>query len=271
MTHAWLIIAHNEFGILQRLVTALDDARSDFFIHFDKKVEQIPEIWTHHSQVLILDNRVDVRWGSVSQIECEMVLFETAAKKGPYDYYHIISGTTLPLKSMEEIVAYFVKSAGKSVLTGLCQDQPYQEKLKVRSYNIFLKYYTASSSFIRATSQFLWKSAIAAQRILGIETNRGKVFYKASNWLSLTEEALHDILSRKQAVLRTYRWSFCGDEYFVPSELMASPLKHRIINSDDYLHREIARSTAAMYNLDELPTLMATGCLFARKFSNHCP
>ena len=32
MTHAWLIIAHNEFGILQRLVSLLDDAACDIYI-----------------------------------------------------------------------------------------------------------------------------------------------------------------------------------------------------------------------------------------------
>ena len=41
-----------------------------------------------------------------------------------------------------------------------------------------------------------------------------------------------------------------------------------IINSDRYLHREITRSTAATYRLDDLHVLVQTGCLFARKFSD---
>lgn len=36
--HAYLIIAHNEFEVLQKLVGALDDPRNDIYIHFDKKV-----------------------------------------------------------------------------------------------------------------------------------------------------------------------------------------------------------------------------------------
>ena len=268
MTHAWLVIAHNEFGILQRLVSSLDDVRSDFFIHIDKKVKHLPEIRTQQSRLFVLKDRVDVRWGSVSQIECEMALFEAAAQQGPYDYYHVISGVTLPLKPQSEIYSFFETSEKKSVLTGFCQDQPYQETLKMRRYNFFLRSYTARLSGIRAISQFFWKSAIAAQRVLGIETNRNKTFYKASNWLSLTEEAVQYILHRKREILKTYRWSFCGDEYFVPSELMASPLKGMIINSDRYLHREITRSTAATYRLDDLHVLAQTGCLFARKFSD---
>ena len=265
--HAWLIIAHNEFGILQRLISLLDAEGSDFFVHIDKKVQVLPVLSVEKGRLFLLQDRVDVRWGSVSQIQCEMTLFETAAANGPYDYYHIISGVTLPLKPKEEIDVFFQQHKGKSILTGFGQDTPYQEKLKVRRFNLFLNYYASPKSLLRSASQFLWKSAIAVQRALGIETNRRKVFYKASNWLSLTQEAAQHILSRKDTILKTYRWSFCGDEYFVPSELMASPLRDRILNNDQYLHREILRSTATTYHLSDIPDLAISGCLFARKFT----
>ncbi len=269
MTHAWLIIAHNEFGILQRLASMLDCEGSDIYLHFDRKVKQVPEIQVVHSRLFRLSDqeRVDVRWGSVSQIRCELALFEAAAKNGPYDYYHMISGTTLPLKPMAQIDRFFREAEGKSVLTGLCQDTPYQETLKVRRYNLFLKNYTSSNRTLRRLSQFGWKSAIALQRLLHIEANRERTFYKASNWLSLSEEAVQYILSRKQAILKTYRWSFCGDEYFVPSELMTSPLKDQILNSDTYLKREIARDKAATFSLADYPDLATTDFLFARKFT----
>ena len=38
MKHAYLIIAHNEFEILKRLIQALDDERNDIYIHFDRKL-----------------------------------------------------------------------------------------------------------------------------------------------------------------------------------------------------------------------------------------
>lgn len=268
MKHAWLIIAHNEFEILQRLVSALDDERSAVFIHFDRKVRALPDIRGSKSHLTVLRERVDVRWGSFSQIECEIALLQAAALEGPYDYYHVISGTTLPLKPFEGIDAFFQTSAGKTILTGLCHDTPYQETLKVRRYNLFLRNYTSRHRFLRGASQFCWRCAIALQRLLHIESNRGRTFYKASNWLSMTEDAVQYILHRKDAIKKTYRWSFCGDEYFIPSELLASPLKDSVVNSDNYLYREIIRSTASTYQLDELPELAASGCLFARKFTS---
>ena len=267
MTHAWLIIAHNEFGILQRLVSALDAPRCDIYVHIDKKVKGLPELHTEKSRLFTLTDRVDVRWGTVSQIQSEFALFEAASAKGPYDFYHIISGTTLPLKHWPEIQSFFVRNAGHCILSGLCQSGSYQETLKLRRHNLFLRNYASPRLLPRKTSQFLWRSALLVQRILGIETNRGKVFYKASNWLSLTEEAVQLLVSRKKEILHAYRHTFCGDEYFVPSELMASPLKDILVSDDHYLLHNIARSNAGVLRFADYDGLCKTGYLFARKFT----
>ena len=37
--HAYLIMAHNNFGILEKLLMLLDDQRNDIYIHIDKKVK----------------------------------------------------------------------------------------------------------------------------------------------------------------------------------------------------------------------------------------
>lgn len=267
MTHAWLIIAHNEFGILQRLVSALDAPESDIFIHIDKKVPDLPEIRVERARLFFLQNRIDVRWGSVSQIRCEYALFEAAAANGPHDFYHIISGTTLPLEPFPQLDAWFTARAGKNIFSGLSQDQPYQETLKVRRYNLFLHDYASRNAIRQRVSQFFWRAAIAVQRIVGIEANGGKTFYKASNWVSLTDEAVRYILSRKKEILETYRYSFCGDEFFVPSELMDSSLKDTIVNEELYLLHNISRSNASTYKIDEFESLCKTGYLFARKFT----
>ena len=78
MKHAWLVIAHNEFEILQMLIDALDHPESDIYVHIDKKVKELPVLHASKSKLQVLEKRLDVRWGSVSQIECELLLFETA-------------------------------------------------------------------------------------------------------------------------------------------------------------------------------------------------
>lgn len=267
MTHAWLIIAHNEFGILQKLVSAIDYPQCDVFIHFDRKVSVLPTILVKKARLFILSERVDVRWGSVSQIQCELTLLKEAHKQRAYDFYHIISGTTLPLKTWEQMNAFFEAHRESSVFTPIHKDLPYQEKLKVRRINLFLKHYS-EKGFRGRICQFLWKSGIALQRIFGFEVNKDIDFYKASNWLSLTEEVVSFLLSRESEILKTYRHSFCGDEYFIPTELMASPLQNKICSDEHYLLHNITRSNASVFALEDLPSLRETGYLFARKFTS---
>jgi hypothetical protein len=268
MKHAWLIIAHNEFGILQRLVSMLDDAQSDIYVHIDKKVQQLPEIHADKARLFVLGHRVDVRWGTFSQIETELELLAAAAEQGSFDYCHIISGTTLPLRSFDDLDAYFSQADGKAVMTGLCQDEPYQETLKIHRYNLFMRDYASPDGLRRKSSQFFWKTSIAVQRVLGIRTNRDGDFYKASNWLSLPEEAVRYLLSRRSSIEKKYRYSFCGDEFFVPSELMESPdWRQRIVNDEKYLKHDMGRANAGTFHLSDYPALQQTGYVFARKFT----
>lgn len=265
MKHAWLIITHNEFDILNKLVSKLDHQQSDIFIHFDRKVSKLPSLHVENSRLFILADRIDVHWGSVSQIQCELALFNEAYKQGPYDYYHIISGTTLPLKPWDVLNLYFKNHQGKSILTPVHKDLPYQESLKVRRVNLFLKHF--SDDGVRGrTSQFFWKAGIAVQRVFNFKINRKKEFYKASNWLSLTQEAVTFLLSRKKEILKTYKYSFCGDEFFIPSELMATALRDCLVGDENYLLHNISRSNASVFHLNEYVDLTRSGYLFGRKF-----
>ena len=46
MKHAYLIIAHNDFEILKKLVSLLDNEHNDIYIHFDAKVATFAVIAT---------------------------------------------------------------------------------------------------------------------------------------------------------------------------------------------------------------------------------
>ena len=96
MRHAFLILAHNEFQILRILLSMLDDERNDIYLHIDKKVvlgslEQ-DLFRLAKARLFVLEQRLDVRWGDISVVKAELLLLETASMKGPYDYYHLLSG-----------------------------------------------------------------------------------------------------------------------------------------------------------------------------------
>ena len=95
--HAYLIMAHNEPEILRKLISLLDDVRNDIYLHIDKKTDMaiFGNIETKYSKVTYV-RRNNVYWGGLSQIRCELTLFEEAARNGHYGHYHLLSGILLP-------------------------------------------------------------------------------------------------------------------------------------------------------------------------------
>lgn len=267
MKHAYLIIAHNEFEVLRRLVSALDDERNDIYVHIDKKVRTLPELQTCFSKLLVLEKRIDVRWGHVSQIKTELLLFETALKNGPYEFYHLISGTHMPLKSQDDIHSFFDNVKGKNLFSCWRITQPYQENLKVHKVNILVRYFSSPIKFVSIFTQLLWKTFVSVQRIMGILINNDIQFYCANNWCSLTEPTIEHLIERKKKIIHRYRWSYCGDEFFVPTELMQLDLADTVVVSASLLYGSIGRSNSSVLTMDDFDDMIASGCIFARKFS----
>ena len=268
MKHAYLIIAHNEFEVLQLLVSALDDERNDIYVHIDKKVRTLPKLHTSKSKLCILDRRIDVRWGHYSQIETEILLFETALHNGPYEHYHLISGTHLPLKNKDQIHSFFNDLQGKNIFSNLkTTDRHYQEILKVHRINFFLRGYSSPIKLKAKTSQLLWKAFIAVQRWLNITINDDTTYYWANNWCSLTNDAAAYLISKKDDIRCRYRWSFCGDEFVVPTELMRSSFADTLVSSYELLYGAIGRSNASVLTIANYESMVESGCIFGRKFS----
>ena len=93
MKHAYLILVHNDFEILGQLIRAIDDERNDIYIHFDRKVAHCPDCRTLHAGLMVLTERIDVRWGDVSVVRAEYALFDGGISfDGGYRYYSFIVG-----------------------------------------------------------------------------------------------------------------------------------------------------------------------------------
>lgn len=267
MRHAYLIIAHNQFDLLQQLVSLLDDERNTLFIHIDKKVSELPSIYSSYATVHFVKNRVDVRWGDYSQIACELSLFQEALDDNVnYLYYHLISGTHLPLYGQEYIHNFYDTYQGKEFLVKL-ETTDYQTTLKVRKYNFFTKNFAHSNKNIARLNQILWRIIHRIQDKFGISKNANIQFSYASNWISLTQGAVAYILSEKEYIRKVFSDSLCGDEYFVPTILNNSDYEWDIVYTDKLLKQEIGDANARTFTLKDYVSLEDSKCLFARKFS----
>lgn len=266
MKHAYLIITHNQFLTLQELVSVLDDERNDIYVHFDKKVKNLPDIHTRFSKLVILEKRVSVIWGDVSQIKAEYALFEAAVSSGQdYAYYHLISGTHFPLKSNDALHSWFVACDGASVLRHVpLTDEEIQMRFGL--YHFFLKHLVDKNKFVNKLYHLGWRGILRAQKALGIKRDTSFIRGKASQWCSLTDDAIKLLLSKKEEALRNFRLSFCSDEFFVLSVLQDSGLP--FVFDDRICHVEFVRTTPRKYTKSDFDRLMMSDALFFRKMTD---
>lgn len=268
MKYAYLIIAHNEFQVLQRLVSALDDGINDIYIHYDKKVKKKPDIRVKKAGLYIVEKRVDVRWGSISQIKCEYRIWEEAFKNGPYKHYVLISGTHYPLMTQAEIMNTLADWEGKNVIQAFGKEIAYQEDMKVHKFNFFMTGYASRRKIVQSCSQFMWKACLAVQKKVGLRRNSAVAFYRGSNWTILSEAGIEHMLSVKKDALSIFKYTFCADEYLVPTMLMASELRSTIINTRCLLFQDMLRANARVLGAQDIENMKNSDCMFARKFSD---
>ena len=267
MRHAWLIIAHNEFEVLHRLISMLDAPESDFYIHFDKKISVLPKIKVNKGHLTILSKRMDVNWGTVSQIKTELLLLETALANGPYAHYHILSGTHLPLKPVEELLAFYEAHSGEEIMRFWEQDEG-DADFKMRRYHYPMRYFKSPGHRIRKImDNMIWKVLLKVQKVLGIRHYIECDFRKTDNWLSLSERGCLYLVRSKNMILKKYRWSFCGDEYFVATELLSAAETFQLYDCKKLLYVKFIGDTPMSFPLVAYLTLQNTGFLWARKFT----
>lgn len=158
MKHAYLIIAHNEPLILKTLISLIDDKRNDIFLLIDSRSNLIPQninISPRYSS-LYYCNRVPIYWGDYSQIQAEMLLFETAFKHGPYTYYHLLSGVCLPIKSQDYIHDFLDKNNGKEFVGFIFSDFAKEDiNRKISYYHFWVSNFLHPNLFFRLTKPIL--------------------------------------------------------------------------------------------------------------------
>lgn len=270
MKHAYLILAHHEFTLLQTLIDCLDDVRNDIYVHIDKKVKLIPALRAENAKLtLVLKNRVDVRWGDYSVVEAEFSLFEAAQKNGPYAYYHLLSGVDLPIKSQDYIHRFFDSHNGKEFIGYTLTRMTPEIVRKVQRWHLFPSDFKNKSTFKRAL-RALW---IRVQEMIGYKRNRRVDFKKGSQWVSVTEKMVRCFLDHRSWAQKVFTHTFCSDEIVFQTLCWQSPMRFALYNTTDdgkgclraigWRDGELKDWCAADYE-----ALAASPALFARKFNS---
>ena len=256
MKHAYLILAHNEFEVLQRLLDALDDATNDIFIHIDAKVSDLPALHLQNGRLNILSHRLKTYWGDISLIQAEYELMKAALASGPYQYYHIISGTHYPILGQKDIRERFDTYGTKSVLQK-ATIFPGEVEMKFGKYHWFI---TNQTKF----RNLLWRASLRIQNLFPKRDTR-HITEKASQWCSLCHDDVLALVKNEKQLQRLFRRTFCCDEFFVPSSLARLGIEFAWDNKLTYLVFE--KANPIFLKLEHFDDIMKSGCVFARKFN----
>ena len=269
MKHAYLILAHHEFELLQTLIDCLDDARNDIYVHIDRKVKTLPELRVGKAKLVILDQRVDIRWADYSMVEAEYALFKEAQKHGPYAYYHLLSGVDLPLKSQDYIHHFFEENQGKEFIGYTLTEMTPEISRRMQRWHLFPKHFSRKRNVYSAFRSIF----LRCQELLGIKRNRQIIFSKGSQWVSITEQMVQYFLSQEAWAQKVFTHTFVPDECVMQTLCWDSPFREKLYSTTSdgegcmrcigWKDNELIDWCAADYE-----TLAASQALFARKFNS---
>lgn len=180
MKHAYLIIVHNEYSVLETLLSMIDDERNDIYLHIDRRSTELYKraclLCTQKARLFLLPTRNKVYWGDISQVETEYLLLETAAKHSTYDYYHLLSGVDLPIQTQDYIHSFFQANSGKEFVSYWLGDK-HQKDLnrKISRYYFFTKSLKRSNSKWHIITAPCHNLALIVQNLFDFTENRSRI------------------------------------------------------------------------------------------------
>lgn len=274
--HAYMIIAHNQFELLEKLISALDDERNDIFIHIDAKVKNFDfehfKSITKHSKVRFTDERINITWGDFSQVKCEMILLGCAVNAenpdNPYTYYHLISGVDLPIKSNDEIHSFFGANCGKEFIHYTSNEVEQGSINRIKYYHLFRK---KRNTFYKIIAQIILK----LQKLVGVNRLKSEDIkvQKGCNWFSITGDLARYVAANQDRYEKMFNYSYCCDEIFIQTIVENSHFKDNVFmpncNNDHFACARLIdwnRGNPYVWTSSDYDEIMASPCMFARKF-----
>lgn len=268
--HAYMIMCHNNFELLKKLLILLDDERNDIYIHVDKKAKDFDYKSIHFcvkKATLTQIKRINVNWGGYSQIKVELLLLEEAVKK-EHSYYHLLSGADLPLKTQNEIHDFFEKNAGNEfVAIDRVSEFPGVFYDRIGQYHLLQDYIGRTQGYGSALLEYFERVALKIQSFLHIKRKnlKYKKIYKGSNWFSITHKLAIHLLSREAEIKENFGLGLCADELFLQTIIMNSSFKENLVN-DCLRYTDWERGTPYIFMMEDFESLLSCNKLFARKF-----
>lgn len=284
--HAYLIMAHNQWTMLTKLLSAIDDERNDIYIHIDAKVRTFPKDQVEGCVCrakLYWVKRMNTVWGGDSLVLCELRLLEAAAKNSQirkYVYYHLLSGVDYPLRSQDYIHNFFEKNQGTEFINFWTKEKAYSHRNRALKYYFFQNHIGNSKNsekLLPHIFKYLEWIVACVQRKLNIHRKFEEV-YIGSEWFSITDDLCKYLVKNSKRIYKQFRFTLAGDEIFLQTIVAQSPFAKNVckgiynatydacLREMDWVRSRDDDSHPHVWTMEDYPRLAASNNLFARKF-----
>ena len=144
-----------------------------------------------------------------------------------YEYIHFLQGSDLPIKSKDEIRAFFEDNQGKQFIS-IEYERTTMADNKCRYYHLFChNRFFRKNRFIK----FLNFGCVEIQKVLGICKNTDISLYQGSALFSITPQFAEYLINHKDEIRRRFKFSLAADECFIQTMIMDSPFREQL-----YIH-----------------------------------
>lgn len=286
MKNAYIIIAHNNYLQLSKLISQLDYSGNDIFIHINVDAD-LPDYESlrkkmKYSSIYELP-RNKMCWGSYGLLKSMLGGLKEATKKGPYDYYHVLSGLDIPLKSNEYINNFLCENLYNNSSNGKMKtNYVYIDKVSktkdiafAAHYNLFVRLWRHPNVLIRGVARRLNSIGYYLQQFFHVNRLNKYVKYKdiakGSSWWSITDPLARYILSKESWIEDNFsRHTFGADETAIQTIVQNSPWFESLYNygfNENMNMRCIdwKRGKPYIFRSEDYDELINSKYLFARK------
>ena len=257
--HALLIQAHQDISYFIKLAKIQPNV--NFYVHMDAKSRDFPKTdLANLANVVLLSDRVSVRWGGFSQIEATLKLFETAFAHEDNAYFHLVSGEDVVLQPFEVIEKQWQHQFGFQAMMS-CEIAPQY------AYRFIMDSPHADSN---------WQRQLTGKIITKLQQGVAKVkpyhspIYFGSQWFSVTREDWEKIVPFTDEYSDFFRHKLVPDEHFFQT-LITEKLTNQIRLSNDnrrqiIFDKNVNNGNSPIYlDLFKLERAKFDGYWFARK------
>lgn len=218
-----------------------------------------------------------------------MQLLEAATHCNQYDYYHLLSGSCLPLVSQDRIHQFFDAHQGEEFLT-FSEEGGYSKIYERVRYHYHISKWTpryTNNKFSKLCIRFFRKFDILIQKLLKKDywnaCNGDLTLKYGSNWFSITDELARYVLNHREWIRDSFQYSYLCDELFLHTLVFHSPFYQNVYIKDpvhdipDELQGNMCYinwwdgtpytwNISNDYDCQQLDIGIQLGHLFARKF-----